>query len=84
MIGRGIRPGRNELESVNRVVCGGVLVVPGDVVVADGDGVVIVPRARAAAVARYARKDMDGDKEGRRELYKKVGLKPDPSAKKSL
>ncbi len=82
-IGRGIRPGRNELESVNRpVVCGGVLVVPGDVVVADGDGVVVVPRARAAAVAKYARKIMDGDKDGRRELYKKVGLKPDPSVKK--
>ena len=82
-IGRGIRPGRNELESVNRpIVCGGVLVVPGDVVVADGDGVVVVPRAKAEAVAKYARKIMDGDKEGRRELYKKVGLKPDPSIKK--
>jgi 4-hydroxy-4-methyl-2-oxoglutarate aldolase len=82
-IGRGIRPGRNELESVNRpVVCGGVLVVPGDVVVADGDGVVVVPRAKAEAVAKYARKIMDGDKDGRRDLYKKAGLKPDPSVKK--
>jgi hypothetical protein len=25
---------------------------------------------------------MDGDKEGRRDLYKKVGLRPDPSVKK--
>jgi 4-hydroxy-4-methyl-2-oxoglutarate aldolase len=78
--GRGIRPGRNEIESVNRpIVCGGVLVIPGDVVVADGDGVLVVPRAHAEAVARYARKIIEGDKEGRRELYRKLGLPPDPS-----
>ena len=55
--GRGIRPGRNELESVNRpIVIGGVLVCPGDVIVADGDGVIIVPRSVAKQVAKYARK----------------------------
>ena len=54
-LARGIRPGRNELESVNRpVTIGGVLVRPGDVVVADGDGVVVVPRERAEEVAREA------------------------------
>ncbi len=80
--GRGIRPGRNELESVNRpIVCGGVLVMPGDVVVADGDGVVVVPRAKAAAVATYARKIMDGDKAGRRDLYKSLKMKEDVSVK---
>jgi regulator of RNase E activity RraA len=78
--GRGIRPGRNEIESVNRpIVCGGVLVVPGDVIVADGDGVLVVPRAQAEDVARYARKIIEDDKEGRRELYRKLGLPPDPS-----
>jgi len=81
-VDRGIRPGRNEIESVNRpVVCGGVLVIPGDVVVADGDGVVVVPRAVAADVARYARAILDNDKAGRRELYRDLGLPEDPSVK---
>lgn len=80
--GRGIRPGRNEIESVNRpIVCGGVLVVPGDVVVADGDGVLVVPRAQAEEVARYARKIIESDKEARRELYRKLGLPLDPSVR---
>ena len=78
--GRGIRPGRNQIESVNRpVMCGGALVVPGDVIVADGDGVLVVPRDQAEAVARYARKIIEDDKAGRRELYQKAGLPPDPS-----
>jgi regulator of RNase E activity RraA len=80
--GRGIRPGRNEIESVNRpIVCGGVLVVPGDVIVADGDGVLVVPRAQAEEVARYARKIIESDKDARRELYRKLGLPPDPSVR---
>jgi len=78
--GRGIRPGRNEIESVNRpIVCGGVLVIPGDVIVADGDGVLVVPRAVAADVARYAKRILEGDKDGRRKLYEKLGLPKDKS-----
>ena len=80
--GRGIRPGRNEVESVNRpVVVGGVLVMPGDVIVADGDGVQVVPRDHALAVAAYARKILEGDKAGRRKLYEKLGLPADASVK---
>ncbi len=78
--GRGIRPGRNEIESVNRpIVCGGVLIEPGDVIVADGDGVVVVPRAHAKKVAEYAKAILDGDKAGRRNLYKQLSLPPDDS-----
>jgi regulator of RNase E activity RraA len=80
--GRGIRPGRNELESVNLpIVCGGVLVMPGDVVVADGDGVVVVPRTAAEDVARYARQIIEADKAGRRQLYEKARLPKDPSVR---
>ena len=80
--GRGIRPGRNEIESVNRpIVCGGVLVEPGDIIVADGDGVIVVPRKQAKEVAEYAKAIIEGDKAGRRNLYKKLGLPPDDSVK---
>jgi len=80
--GRGIRPGRNEIESINRpVVIGGVLVCPGDVVVADGDGVVIVPRAVAEQVAKFATEILVGDKAGRRGLYEDLGRPLDKTVK---
>ncbi|RJP32570.1 MAG: RraA family protein [Candidatus Omnitrophota bacterium] len=81
-VGRGIRPGRNEIESVNRpIVCGGALVMPGDVIVADGDGVIVVPRAVAKEVAQYAQKVIAGDKAGRRALYKKLNLPEDDTVR---
>jgi regulator of RNase E activity RraA len=80
--GRGIRPGRNEIESVNRpVTIGGVLVCPGDVVVADGDGVVVVPRAVAEEVAKYANEILVNDKAGRKSLYENLGRPLDKTVK---
>lgn len=76
--GRGIRPGRNEVESVNKPVSvGGVLINPGDVVVADGDGVVIVPRQYAPQVAEFAREILEKDKTGRRGLYESLNMELD-------
>lgn len=76
--GRGIRPGRNEIESVNKPVeVGGVSIHPGDVIVADGDGVIVVPRAYAAEVAKHAQAVLDGDMAGRKSLYEKLGRKLD-------
>ena len=73
--GRGIRPGRNELESVNKpVTIGGVLIRPGDVIVADGDGVVVVPREHAKPVAEFALEILNNDKKGRKALYEKLGM----------
>jgi 4-hydroxy-4-methyl-2-oxoglutarate aldolase len=80
--GRGIRPGRNEIESVNRPVSiGGVLVCPGDVVVGDGDGVVVVPRAVAEKVAKYGNEILTNDKAGRKGLYESLGRPLDKTVK---
>ena len=56
---------------------GGVLVQPGDVVVADGDGVVIAPQDIALSVAEIARAELDADKAGRRKLYDELGMEHD-------
>ncbi|HEX6176800.1 MAG TPA: RraA family protein [Thermoanaerobaculia bacterium] len=80
--GRGIRPGRNMVESVNQPVeIGGALVRPGDVIIADGDGVVVVPREHAEPVARAARSILDKDKGARRELYRKLNRPLDSTVK---
>ncbi len=79
---RGIIPGRVMIESFNQPVnVGGVTVVPGDIIVADADGVVVVPRDKARAVAAAAKKIQDDDKKGRMRLYEKLGRQPDFTVK---
>ena len=68
--GRGERIGRNEVIDVQRpVVVGGCTVYPGDVIVADGDGVVVVPRRVALRVGQIAYMELVDDIKGRRALY---------------
>jgi regulator of RNase E activity RraA len=55
------------------VEVGGVMVNPGDVVVTDGDGVIVVPRALAVDVAKYAHQELRNDKAARRRMYEEQG-----------
>jgi 4-hydroxy-4-methyl-2-oxoglutarate aldolase len=59
------------------VSVGGVTVHPGDLVAADGDGVIVVPRETALDVAAHARAEHDRDKVTRRKSYDALGMEPD-------
>jgi 4-hydroxy-4-methyl-2-oxoglutarate aldolase len=57
------------------IVCAGASVRPGDVVVADVDGVVVVPGARAADVLRLGRERVEREQTTRERLRKgELGL----------
>jgi len=56
------------------ITCAGVRVEPGDAVVADDDGVIVVPQAIADEVARRAKLIQDKDRPGRRKGYDALGL----------
>src|SRR5207237_1147308 len=82
---------KKNLGSVNTPIdCAGQRIEPGDVVVADDDGVVVVPRATAAEVlaasrdreqkervsrARYAAGELSLDVQGMREELAEKGLR---------
>lgn len=56
------------------IVCAGVVVRPGDVIIADDDGVVVVPQTIADEVARRAKLVQEKDRPGRRAGYEALGL----------
>ena len=79
---RGVRPGRMLTESYNFPInCAGVLVYPGDVVVADGDGVIVVPREKALEVGKLAREINVGDQRSRGQKYESLGIPRDETVK---
>jgi len=76
-IGRTETIGRQELrpEHVNiPVTVGRVLVEPGDFVIGDDDGVVVVPKELADAVSKRALKQIQDDRRMQRLYLKKFGI----------
>jgi 4-hydroxy-4-methyl-2-oxoglutarate aldolase len=82
MCSQGMVQGRVQYDAHDiPVSVGGVLVHPGDIVVADGDGVIVVPLDLAEDVAIYAHRELSGDKVTRRAKYEKLGLELDDTVK---
>ena len=63
------------------VSVGGVIIHPGDVIVADGDGVIVVPRKIGFKVAEQARTMLKEDKSARKKLYEDLGMELDDTVK---
>lgn len=77
-ISKPIIPGRDEFDAAQVPVnLEGTKVEPGDVVVADGDGVVVVPLEVAREVGEAAVRVQSEDQETRKEYYEEAGLEPD-------
>ncbi len=75
---RGIQPNRVRVDSFQQpVTCGGVYVHPGDLIAADGDGVIVVPGAAVNKVLPVARDIQQQDQAGRARLYRELGLPED-------
>jgi len=82
MISQSMVQGRLRFDAKDVAVnVGGATVFPGDVVVADGDGVIVVPRKLAFDAARTANQELASDKITRRKLHKEIGLKEDDSVR---
>ena len=59
------------------ISCGGVVVLPGDIVVGDDDGVVVVPRQYAGEVLRLVAALVDRERARIAEIASGIHIRPD-------
>lgn len=78
---RGISPGACNKDGAGEVgtliACGGVAVRPGDVMIADRDGVTVVPLADAAEVAKLAAEQVAREEKRLAEIAAGVVMRPE-------
>jgi len=65
------------------VQCAGVTVHPGDVVCADDDGILVIPRARAEEVLKFAEYVHVNDQKTRAGHYRDLGMAKDATLKEA-
>jgi regulator of RNase E activity RraA len=63
------------------IVCAGAPIRSGDLVVADDDGVIVVPHEIADEVIDRARRIQEADRPGRRKSYEELGLPLDDTVR---
>jgi 4-hydroxy-4-methyl-2-oxoglutarate aldolase len=74
-LARGTQPNRVIVDAYQvPIECGGVYVRPGDLVAADGDGVMVIPVARVDEVIAVALEIQRSDQESRARLYGELGI----------
>jgi regulator of RNase E activity RraA len=67
--------GRTEVVDINiPIVCGGVTVNPGDIIVGDEDGVIVIPQEKLEEVEEQALKIEGTEKKVTAELQKNVSV----------
>jgi 4-hydroxy-4-methyl-2-oxoglutarate aldolase len=67
--------GRTEVEEINvPIFCGGVFVKPGDIIVGDEDGVIVIPREKVEEVVDLALKIEETEKKIAEELPKSSSI----------
>ena len=66
-------------EPDSTVEIGGATVKPGDLIVADGDGAIVVPQDLIDDVLHYAKQESENDRYDRRMLFEVLGIPQDAS-----
>ena len=77
-VARGTQPNRVRVDGYQvPIECGGVYVRPGDLVAADGDGVMVIPKDRIEDALKIACEIQQSDQQSRARLYDELGMPRD-------